>query len=114
VWWPDTSALITLAIIPGLRTAVVTQLTGSANTRRVLLARAILAELQGLARSADPVGPHARTALGQLNWIHRTVTLDDPDGTERAKQFQLEVANGRPLERQTDHWGAWRGRPGGR
>ena len=105
IWWPDTSALITLAVSPAVRAAVTAAIATSPHTARILLARAIEAELTGLQRSDEPVAALARTALGQLAWTHSAVPLDDPAGVDLAIEIQNELAAGQPLRYPTEHWG---------
>jgi hypothetical protein len=101
VWFPDTSALVTLAIHQPLHDAVVTALSGS---RRVLI-KAVVAELEGLANGALPTATWAKRALGQLEWLGEPVRVDDPVGTELAQEFQEQVAAGRPLKHDLEHYG---------
>jgi hypothetical protein len=89
VWFPDTSALVSLAVHLPLQQAV--QATLSPH-RRVLVT-AVLAELQELARSTRTAA-WAGAALGQLDWLGEPVRLDDPDGTKLAVQVQEHIAAG--------------------
>jgi hypothetical protein len=101
VWFPDTSALVTLAIHQPLHDAVVNALS---NSRRVLV-KAVVAELDGLAQSTPPTAAWAKRALGQLEWLGKPVRVDDPVGTGLALQFQEQVAAGRPLKHDLEHYG---------
>ena len=101
VWFPDTSALVTLAIHQPLHDAVVTALSSS---RRVLV-KAVVAELDGLAQGTPPTAGWAKQALTQLEWLGSPVRVDDPVGTELALQFQEQVAAGRPLKHDLEHYG---------
>jgi hypothetical protein len=101
VWFPDTSALVTLAVHQPLHEAVVVLLS---DTRRVLV-KAVVAELEGLARGASPTAGWAGQALKQLDWLGESVRVDDPVGTELALQFQEQVAAGRPLKHDLEHYG---------
>src|SRR5450756_2639759 len=80
VWFPDTSALITLAVHQPLQEAIVDALAAK---RRVLLA-AVVAELEGLTRQSQPSASWAKTALGQLGWLGKPVVVDSPTGTALA------------------------------
>ena len=101
VRFPDTSALVTLAIHPPLQQIVTSALS---NTRRVLL-QAVVTELQGLEQVGGDLGGWAAAALGQLDWLGAPVLVDDPVGTEVALAFQNEVAAGRPLRHPAEHYG---------
>jgi hypothetical protein len=101
VWFPDTSALVTLAVHQPLHDAVVTALSGS---RRVLV-KAVVAELEGLARGSSPTAGWAGQALKQLEWLGEPVRVDDPVGTRLAVRFQEQVAAGRPLKHDLEHYG---------
>lgn len=101
VWFPDTSALVTLAIHQPLHDAVVTQLSSG---RRVLV-KAVVAELEGLAQGNSSTAKWASRALTQLDWLGNPVPVDDPVGTELALQFQEQVAAGRPLRHDLEHYG---------
>lgn len=101
VWFPDTSALVTLAVHPPLHDAVVATLS---HHRRVLV-KAVVAELEGLARGASPTAEWAKRALGLLDWLGEPVRVDDPVGTELALRFQEQVAAGRPLKHDLEHYG---------
>jgi hypothetical protein len=80
VWFPDTSALVTLAVHLPLQQAVVATL--SAHYRRLL--QAVVTELEELAATSDITATWAGTALGQLAWLGESVPLDDPAGVELA------------------------------
>jgi hypothetical protein len=101
VWFPDTSALVTLAVHAPLHRAVVATLS----THHRVLLRAVVAELEDLAGSGDSAAPWAETALGQLDWLGEPVSLDDPVGTRLAAEIQLELAAGRALKHDSEHWG---------
>jgi hypothetical protein len=101
VWFPDTSALVSLAVHLPLQQAV--QATLSPH-RRVLV-MAVVAELQELARSPTRTAAWAGTALGQLDWLGEPVRLDDPAGTELAVEVQEHIAAGRPLKHDLEHFG---------
>ena len=101
VWFPDTSALVTLAVHLPLQRAVVATL--SAHCR--VLATAVVAELEGLATTSDTTATWASTALGQLDWLGEPVRLDDPAGTELAVRVQEEIAASRPLKHTMEHFG---------
>ena len=101
VWFLDTSALVTLAVHQPLQDAVVTALSKS---RRVLV-KAVVAELEGLAQGTSPTAGWARQALKQLEWLGEPVRVDDPVGTELALRFQEQIAAGRPLKHDLEHYG---------
>ena len=101
VWFPDTSALVTLAVHPPLQRAVAATL--SSHDR--VLVEAVVAELQGLAGTAAPVGTWANTALEQLGWLGTPVRVDDPVGTRLAVELQEQIAAGRALLHQMQHYG---------
>lgn len=101
VWFPDTSALVTLAVHHPLHDAVVTALS---NSRRVLL-KAVVAELDGLAQGMSNTARWAKRALGQLEWLGEPVRVDDPVGTALAVRFREQVAAGRPLKHDLEHYG---------
>lgn len=81
VWFTDTSALVTLAVHPPLRRALVATL--SSHDR--VLVDAVVAELEGLAGTSGAVGAWAGTALKQLDWLGTPVPVDDPVGTRLAR-----------------------------
>jgi hypothetical protein len=101
VWFPDTSALVSLAVHLPLQQAV--QATVSAH-RRVLVT-AVVAELEELAKTPTPTAAWAGAALGQLDWLGEPVRLDDPAGTELAAELQEQIAAGRPLKHALEHFG---------
>lgn len=101
VWFPDTSALVTLAVHQPLHDAVVAALSD----RRRVLVKAVVAELDGLARGTSPTASWAGQALKQLDWLGVPVCVDDPVGTELALRFQEQVAAGRPLKHDLEHFG---------
>lgn len=101
VWFPDTSALVTLAVHLPLQQAVATVL--SAHGR--VLARAVLVELERLATTSDMTAIWASTALSQLGWLGEPVALDDPAGVELAVRLQEQIAAGRPLKHEMEHFG---------
>jgi hypothetical protein len=101
VWFPDTSALVTLAVHQPLQDAVIAQLS---NKRRVLV-KSVVAELEGLAQGSSPTAGWANRALKQLDWLGKPVPVDDPVGTNLALQFQEQVAAGRPLKHDLEHYG---------
>ena len=83
VWFPDTSALVTLAVHPPLQRAVVATLS----THHRVLVETVVAELEGLAGTPDTAAAWAGTALGQLDWIGAPVRVDDPVGTQLAAEL---------------------------
>lgn len=101
VWFPDTSALVSLAVHLPLQQVV--QATLSPH-RRVLVT-AVVAELEELAKSPTPTAAWASVALGQLDWLGEPVRLDDPAGTELAVEVQERIAAGRPLKHALEHFG---------
>ena len=100
VWFPDTSALITLAVHEPLQAVAVDAL---ADKRRVLLV-AVVAELAELTRLSQPLASWASTALGQLEWLGAPVALDSPSGTILASEIQQDLAAGRGRH-DLEHWG---------
>jgi hypothetical protein len=101
VWFPDTSALITLAVHLPLHEVTVDAL---ADKKRVLLV-AVVAELEELTRLSQPLASWANTALGQLGWLGDPVVLDSPSGTNLASEIQQDLAAGRTLRHDLEHWG---------
>lgn len=101
VWFLDTSALVTLAVHPPLQHAV--QVILSRHSR--LLVNAVVVELEGLAATQSSVAVWAKTALGQLDWLGDPVRLDDPEGTDLAVAIQEELAAGRSLKHNAEHFG---------
>jgi len=101
VWFPDTSALVTLAVHAPLHQAVVETLL--AHDR--VLVEAVVAELKGLAATPDPVAIWASTALAELDWLGVPVRVDDPTGTRLAAELQEVIAAGRPLIHDMQHYG---------
>lgn len=101
VWFPDTSALVTMAVHSPLQRAVVA--TISAHDR--VLLQAVVAELQGLAGGSSPAAVWADTALGQLEWLGAPVPVDDPAGTRLAVELQELIAGGRPVMHDMQHYG---------
>ena len=101
VWFPDTSALVTLAVHLPLQRAVVATL--SVHLR--VLVNAVVTELEGLATTSDTTATWAGTALGQLDWLGKPAPLDDPAGVELAARLQKEIAAGRPLKHDMEHFG---------
>jgi hypothetical protein len=101
VWFPDTSALVSLAVHLPLQQAVQAALSAH---RRVLVT-AVVAELEGLAKTPTPTAAWAGAALGQLSWLGEPVRLDDPAGTELAVELQEQIAAGRPLKHALEHFG---------
>jgi hypothetical protein len=101
VWFPDTSALVTLAVHQPLQRAVVATL---AKHRRVLV-QAVIAELQGLAGTSDQAASWAGIALSQLEWLGSPVGVDDPVGTRLAIDIQERIAGARPLLHDMQHYG---------
>jgi hypothetical protein len=101
VWFPDTSALVSLAVHLPLQQAVEAALSAH---RRVLV-RAVVAELEELAKSPTPTAAWARAALGQLDWLGEPARLDDPADTELAVEVQEQIAAGRPLKHALEHFG---------
>ncbi len=101
VWFPDTSALVTLAVHLPLQRAVVATLSAHG----LVLVKAVAAELEGLATTSDTTATWAGTALGQLDWLGKPVPLNDPASTELAVRVQEEIAAGRPLKHEMEHFG---------
>lgn len=101
VWFPDTSALVTLAVHEPLHAAVVSTLSA----HQCVLVKAVADELESLTRVDGPIAKWAATALGQLDWLSAPVPLDDPAGTVRAIQIQEELSAGRPLRHPAEHYG---------
>lgn len=101
VWFPDTSALVTLAVHAPLQQAVVAVLSSQ---RRVLV-EAVVAELKGLAATSDRAAAWAGVALGQLGWLGAAVPVDDPVGTRLAVEIQEAIAGTRRLLHPMQHYG---------
>ena len=101
VWFPDTSALVALAVHPPLQRAVVATLSN----HRLVLVEAVVAELQGLAGTSDLAAAWAGAALGQLDWLGAAAPVDDPVGTKLAVEVQELIAGARPLLHQMQHYG---------
>jgi hypothetical protein len=101
VWFVDTSALVTLAAYQPLHDVVVTALPD----HRWILVRAVVAELEGLARGSSPTAKWASRALKQLSSWGEPIGLDDPVGTQLAQRFQAQIAAGRPLKHDLEHYG---------
>lgn len=101
VWFPDTSALVTLAVHTPLQQVVQKSLSG----RTTVLAEAVVRELQGLTVAPPPLGKWARTALSQLDWLHKPIRLDSPQGTDLALALQERMASGRMLRHPMEHFG---------
>ncbi|MGH3252450.1 MAG: hypothetical protein ACRDOI_40410 [Trebonia sp.] len=101
VWFPDTSALVTMAVHAPLEQAVREALSAH---RRVLLT-AVVAELEGLAKAPHSSSAWASVALGQLGWLGKPVVVDEPIGVELAAGIQERIAAGRPLLHQAQHYG---------
>lgn len=101
VWFPDTSALVTLAAHLPLQQAVESVLSA----RRRVLVRAVVSELEGLTSTEPPIADWATIALGRLGWLGEAVRLDDPVGTDLARVIQEELAAGRPLRHNAEHYG---------
>lgn len=101
MWFLDTSALVTLAVYPPLQQAV--QAVLSQHSR--VLVNAVFIELEGLAATQSSVAVWAKTALSQLDWLGNPVRLDDPEGTDLAVALQEELAAGRSLKHNAEHFG---------
>ncbi|MGQ0776530.1 MAG: hypothetical protein ACT4NY_19245 [Pseudonocardiales bacterium] len=101
MWFLDTSALVTLAVYPPLQQAV--RVVLSQHSR--VLVNAVVVELEGLAMTQLSVAVWAKTALGQLDWLGNPVRLDDPEGTDLAAALQEELAAGRSLKHDAEHFG---------
>ena len=102
VWFPDTSALVTMGVHEPLRDVVVEALDDKA----VVLARAVVVELEDLKKHGHgPVRGWASTALTQLDWLGEPVALDDPVGVKLAIDIQTELTAGRGLRYDAEHWG---------
>src|SRR5215217_1987303 len=69
VWFPDTSALVTLAVHQPLQQAVRAVL--SAHHR--VLVQVVVDELESLAAAGGPVAKWAAIALNQLDWLGEPV-----------------------------------------
>lgn len=100
-WFPDTSALVTLAVHPPLQRAVAAALS----VHNLVLVESVVSELKGLAGTSDPAAAWAGTALGQLDWLGEPVRVDDPVGTQLAVELQELIAGGRPLTHDMQHYG---------
>lgn len=101
VWFPDTSALVTLAVHPPLQRAVVATLLA----HDLVLVETVIAELEGLAGTSDAAAAWAGTALDQLDWLGAPVRVDDPTDTQLAVELQELIAGGRPLMHDMQHYG---------
>jgi hypothetical protein len=101
VWFLDTSALVTLAVHPPLQRAVVATLSA----HRRVLTTAVFAELEGLAKTAPPTSNWAAAVLADCQWLGQAVPLDDPAGTRLAVEIQEELAAGRSLKHNLEHYG---------
>jgi len=101
VWFPDTSALVTLAVHPPLQRAVAAALSA----HNLVLVEAVVAELQGLAGTSDAAAAWAGAALSQMDWLGEPVRVDDPAGTKLAVEIQELIAGGRPLTHDMQHYG---------
>lgn len=99
VWFPDTSALVTLAVHPPRQRAVVTTLSAH---RRVLVTT-VVTELEELAKTTGPTSGWATAALSQLAWLGESVRVDEPTGVRLAVEVQEQIAAGRPLRRSAEH-----------
>jgi hypothetical protein len=104
VWFPETSALVTLAVHLPLQQAVVAVLSA----HPLVLVKAVVAELEELAMTSDITATWAGAALSQLDWLPEPVPLDDPVGVELAVSLQEEIASGRPLKHPMEHFGRLR------
>lgn len=100
-WFPDTSALVTLAVHPPLQRAVAAALS----VHNLVLVESVVSELKGLAGTSDPAAAWAGTPLGQLDWLGEPVRVDDPVGTQLAVELQELIAGGRPLTHDMQHYG---------
>jgi hypothetical protein len=101
VWFPETSALVTMAVHLPLQRAVVAALSA----HPLVLVKAVVTELEELAMTSDITATWAGTALSQLDWLPEPAPLDDPVGVELAVSLQEEVAGGRPLKHPMEHFG---------
>ena len=101
MWFPGTSALVSLAVHLPLQRAVEATLS----THKRVLVAAVVTELEGLAKTSPPLGAWAGTALSQLDWLGQPVRLDDPAGTTLAVELQEQIAAGRPLKYDLEHFG---------
>lgn len=61
--------------------------------------------LKGLAQGTPPTAGWASQALKQLDWLGEPVRVDDPLGTQLAVRSQEQVAAGRPLRHDLEHYG---------
>ena len=102
VWFPDTSALVTLAVHTPLGDDVRARM-GAVGALRVLL-DAVVGDLHDLAGSRSTDAPWAAKALGELAWLGKPVALDDL-GQQLAVDFQEEIRGSRPLRHPAEHWG---------
>lgn len=68
-WFLETSALVTLAVYLPLQQAVVEALSNSPSY--LVLVKAVVTELEGLAITSDVTATWAGTALGQMDWLAR-------------------------------------------
>lgn len=101
VWFPDTSALVTMAVHEPLQRAVVAALS----LARKVLVQAIVDELETLAASADPAAAWADAALKQLDWLGKPTRFRDDKDLQRAYRLQVEIARGRALTYPEQHFG---------
>jgi hypothetical protein len=101
VWFLDTSALVTMAVHAPLQQAVRETLS----PHRKVLVVAVVAELEGLAKTAHPSSAWAAAALGQLDWLGKPVVVDEPTGIELAAAVQERISAGRPLLHPAQHYG---------
>ncbi|HEY1616926.1 MAG TPA: hypothetical protein VGG25_04870 [Streptosporangiaceae bacterium] len=92
---------MTLGVHPPLQRAVAATLSAG----NLVLVEAVVAELEGLAKTAGDVAGWAGATLGQLDWLGTPVRLDDPAGTRLAVELQEMIAGGRPLLHDMQHFG---------
>lgn len=102
VWFPDTCALVTMAVHTPLGDDVRAQL-GAKTVHRVLL-EAVVGELEGLTKAGGREGAWAAKALGELGWLKTPVGLDDL-GVNLALELQELIRGSRPLRHPMEHWG---------
>ena len=102
VWFPDTCALVTIAVHTPLGDDVRAQL-GAKDVHRVLV-KAVVDELEGLTNIGDRDGPWAAKALGELDWLNTPVGLDTV-GLSLALELQEVIRGSRPLRHPMEHWG---------
>lgn len=99
IWFPDTASLLSMAVDEAIAEAVLAEVAGDP----VMLLDVVVDELEY--RRTQPETAHlARTALNLLpdSWVR--VDTDCYVDTEEVEDAQADVADGRPL---TDDWQHW-------